>query len=158
MIFSDFKGRAERTVPPIMSTVTAPIRTAGAARSATSTATSKGTIDSDGSSYHAMNPELFYWAHATFVDQVIYVTDTFIRRLSYAEKAQMFESKRWYALYGVNDRAEPQTYEEFLAYWDGCSTASCPPRPSCTPPVTCVKGLPRPKRVPAPVWRWPRFR
>ena len=41
----------------------------------------KGTI-SDGSRYHALNPELFYWAHATFVDQVIYITDTFIRRLS----------------------------------------------------------------------------
>ena len=78
----------------------------------------KGTI-SDGSRYHALNPELFYWAHATFVDQVIYNTDTFIRRLSHAEKEQIFnEGKIWYSLYGVSDRGQPQTYDDFVAYWD----------------------------------------
>src|SRR6516162_6651729 len=78
----------------------------------------KGTI-SDGSRYHALNPELFYWAHATFVDQVIYTTDTFIRRLSRAEKEQIFdEGKTWYRLYGVSDRGQPQNYDDFVAYWD----------------------------------------
>ncbi|MGC7323041.1 oxygenase MpaB family protein, partial [Mycobacteroides abscessus subsp. massiliense] len=77
-----------------------------------------GTI-SDGTRYHALNPELFYWAHATFVDQVLYITDTFIRRLSYEEKVRIFEeSKVWYSLYGVSARNQPQTYDEFVTYME----------------------------------------
>ena len=154
VIFSDFKGRAERTVPPIMSTVYSADPHGWGRKVRDFHRNIKGTIDSDGSSYHAMNPELFYWAHATFVDQVIYVTDTFIRRLSHAEKAQMFEeSKRWYALYGVNDRAEPQTYEEFLAYWDEMLDRFVPTKTIVYATGYLRKGLPRPKQVPAPVWR-----
>ncbi|GAB07492.1 DUF2236 domain-containing protein [Gordonia amarae] len=154
VIFSDFKGRAERTVPPIMSTVYSADPHGWGRKVRDFHRNIKGTVDSDGSSYHAMNPELFYWAHATFVDQVIYVTDTFIRRLSHAEKAQLFEeSKRWYALYGVDDRAEPQTYEEFLTYWDGMLDRFVPTKTIVYATGYLRKGLPRPRQVPPPVWR-----
>ena len=83
VIFDDFLGRARRTGPPVMKTVysTEPQKWGRTVRDFHRDI--KGTI-SDGSRYHALNPELFYWAHATFVDQVLYITDTFIRRLSYA--------------------------------------------------------------------------
>ena len=119
VIFSDTLGRAKRTAPPLMNTVYSddPHQWGRTVRDFHKPI--KGTV-SDGSRYHALNPELFYWAHATFVDQVLYNTDMFIRRLSHAEKEQIFdESKVWYSLYGVSDRGQPQTYDDFVDYWDG---------------------------------------
>ncbi|HEY2214934.1 MAG TPA: cytochrome P450, partial [Acidimicrobiales bacterium] len=109
------------------------------------------------SRYHALNPELFYWAHATFVDQVIYNTDTFIRRLSYEEKVQIFEESRvWYRLYAVSERGQPETYNDFLKYWDSMLERFVP-----TPTIMYAtgyirKGLPRPKKlhkIPLPLWK-----
>ena len=84
VIFSDFIGRGKRTGPPIMKTVYSEDPYGWGHKVRDFHRDIKGTI-SDGSRYHALNPELFYWAHATFVDQTIYVTDTFIRRLSCEE-------------------------------------------------------------------------
>ena len=119
--------------------------------------TIKGTI-SDGSRYHALNPELFYWAHATFVDQVIYTTDTFIRRLSREEKEQIFnEGKVWYSLYGVSDRGQPQTYDEFVAYWESMCERFVPHKTVLYGTGYIRKGIPGPRRIPKPVWRiYPR--
>ena len=67
----------------------------------------------DGSRYHALDPETYYWAHATFVEQVLYFADTFVKRLTDAEKEQIYlESKTWYRRYGVSDRPMPATYAE----------------------------------------------
>ncbi|WAC56556.1 oxygenase MpaB family protein [Gordonia sp. SL306] len=153
VIFDDFLGRARRTGPPVMKTVysTEPQKWGRTVRDFHRDI--KGTI-SDGSRYHALNPELFYWAHATFVDQVLYITDTFIRRLSYAEKVQIFEeSKIWYELYGVSARSQPQTYEEFLAYWDDMLNRFVPHKTVVYATGYIRQGLPRPKKIPATVWR-----
>ncbi len=101
-----------------------------------------------------MNPELFYWAHATFVDQILYNTDTFIRRLSRAEKEQIFEeSKIWYGLYGVSDRSQPQTYDEFVAYWDGMLDRFVPHKTVLYGTGYLRKGIPGPRKLPALIWR-----
>ncbi len=153
VIFDDFLGRARRTGPPVMKTVysTEPQKWGRTVRDFHRNI--KGEI-SDGSRYHALNPELFYWAHATFVDQVLYITDTFIRRLSYAEKVQIFEeSKIWYELYGVSARSQPQTYEEFLAYWDDMLDRFVPHKTIVYATGYIRQGLPRPGNVPAPLWR-----
>ncbi|GAB90005.1 oxygenase MpaB family protein [Gordonia rhizosphera] len=153
VIFDDFLGRAQRTGPPVMKTVysTEPQKWGRTVRDFHRNI--KGEI-SDGSRYHALNPELFYWAHATFVDQVLYITDTFIRRLSHAEKVQIFEeSKIWYELYGVSARSQPQTYEEFLAYWDDMLDRFVPHKTIVYATGYIRQGLPRPGNVPAPLWR-----
>ncbi|MGX7697261.1 oxygenase MpaB family protein [Gordonia polyisoprenivorans] len=153
VIFDDFLGRARRTGPPVMRTVYSaePARWGRTVRDFHRDI--KGTI-SDGSRYHALNPELFYWAHATFVDQVLYITDTFIRRLSEAEKEQIFaESKIWYELYGVSARSQPQTYAEFREYWDSMLERFVPHKTVVYATGYIRKGLPRPRRIPAPVWR-----
>ena len=152
VIFDDFIGRARRTGPPVMRTVysTEPQKWGRTVRDFHRDI--KGTI-SDGSRYHALNPELFYWAHATFVDQVLYVTDTFIRRLSRAEKERIFdESKVWYSLYGVSARSQPQTYDEFLAYWGDMLDRFVPHKTIVYATGYLRKGLPRPARVPAFAW------
>ncbi|GGF24371.1 oxygenase MpaB family protein [Williamsia phyllosphaerae] len=153
VIFGDFLGRARRTGPPIMRTVYHRDAAEWGRTVRDFHRDIKGTI-SDGSRYHAMNPELFYWAHATFVDQVLYVTDTFIRRLSHAEKSQIFEeSKTWYALYGISARDQPQTYDEFCAYWDAMLERFVPHKTIVYATGYIRKGVPGPRRVPAPIWR-----
>lgn len=154
VIFSDFAGRARRTVPPIMNTVYSADPHAWGRRVRDFHKPIKGTIESDGSRYHALNPELFYWAHATFVDQVLYTTDTFIRRLSEAEKEQIFqESKNWYAMYGVSNRNEPQTYAEFREYWESMLDRFVPTKTIVYATGYLRKGVPGPKEIPAPVWK-----
>jgi uncharacterized protein (DUF2236 family) len=153
VIFSDFAGRAKRTVPPIMNTVYSASPHEWGRRVRDFHKPIKGTIDSDGSRYHALNPELFYWAHATFIDQVIYTADTFIRRLTEAEKAQIFEEgKAWYRLYGVSSRNEPETYAEFCEYWDSMLDRFVPTKTIVYATGYLRKGVPRPKSVPAPIW------
>ncbi|CAM2752183.1 hypothetical protein BST27_01655 [Mycobacterium intermedium] len=153
VIFSDTLGRAQRTAPPLMKTVYSddPYTWGRTVRDFHKPI--KGTI-SDGSRYHALNPELFYWAHATFVDQVLYNTDTFIRRLSHAEKEQIFqESKIWYSLYGVSDRGQPQTYDEFVEYWDAMLDRFVPHKTVLYGTGYIRKGIPRPRRIPKPIWK-----
>lgn len=108
LFFTDTIGRGRRTGPPIAKTVYSadPFHWGRTVRDFHKPI--KGTITSDGSRYHALNPELFYWAHATFVDQVIYNTDTFIKRLTFEEKAQIFEeSKVWYVSVVRGERTRP---------------------------------------------------
>lgn len=153
VIFTDTIGRARRSGPPIMKTVYSedPQRWGRTVRDFHKPIT--GTI-SDGTRYHALNPELFYWAHATFVDQVLYITDTFIRRLSYDEKVQIFEeSKVWYSLYGVSARNQPQTYEEFTTYMENMFDRFVPTKTIVYATGYIRQGVPGPKRIPEPVWK-----
>ncbi|MCK0438445.1 DUF2236 domain-containing protein [Gordonia alkaliphila] len=153
IIFSDFLGRARRTGPPVMRTVYSDEPQRWGRRVRDFHRDIKGTI-ADGSRYHALNPELFYWAHATFVDQVLTMTDTFVRRLSDEEKVQIFEeSKVWYQLYGVSPRSQPQTYEEFCDYWQSMCEKFVPTRTIVYATGYLRKGVPGPAWLPAPLWR-----
>lgn len=153
IIFSDFLGRARRSGPPIMRTIYSDDPYAWGHMVRDFHREIKGTI-SDGSRYHALNPELFYWGHATFVDQAIYITDTFIRRLSKAEKEQLFEeSKVWYELYGVSARSQPQTYDEFREYWQSMCEKFVPTRTITYATGYLRQGIPGPRWLPKPLWR-----
>ena len=76
-------------------------------------------VDADGRRYHALNPETFYWAHATFFMLIIKTADYFCGGLTEAEKRQLFdEHVQWYRMYGMSMRPVPNTWEEFQEYWD----------------------------------------
>lgn len=79
----------------------------------------KGTHP-DGSRYHSLNPEVYYWAHATFVAMPYMLAGTFMPKLTAQEKEQLFqESRTWYSFYGVAEPDNaPKTYEEYAAYMD----------------------------------------
>ncbi|WP_448222716.1 oxygenase MpaB family protein [Gordonia iterans] len=80
--------------------------------------TIKGTMN-DGGRYHALDPDVFYWAHATFWYGNIRCAEAFGPPITEADKRALFEESRtWYAMYGVSMRPCPDTYEEFLEYWD----------------------------------------
>jgi uncharacterized protein (DUF2236 family) len=75
-------------------------------------------VDSTGRRYHALNPETFYWAHATFFMLVIKVAEYFCGGLTEAEKRQLFdEHVQWYRMYGMSMRPVPESWEEFQDYW-----------------------------------------
>jgi uncharacterized protein (DUF2236 family) len=80
--------------------------------------TIKGT-DAEGRRYHALNPETFYWAHATFFMLIIKTAEYFCGGLTEAEKRQLFdEHVQWYRMYGMSMRPVPATWDDFQEYWE----------------------------------------
>ncbi|MFN6543936.1 oxygenase MpaB family protein [Mycolicibacterium nivoides] len=76
-------------------------------------------VDSQGRRYHALNPEVFYWAHSTFFVGTIIVADRLAGGISEADKRQLFEEhKQWYSMYGMSMRPVPETWEDFQVYWE----------------------------------------
>lgn len=73
----------------------------------------------DGERYHALDPETFFWAHATFVDVALRVDDLFGQRMSpTVREAYYAETVEWWRMYGMTMRVVPKTYGDFLEYWD----------------------------------------
>ena len=76
-------------------------------------------VDEQGRRYHALNPDVFYWAHATFFVGAIHVAERFGGGLTEAQKRQLFdEHVEWYRMYGMSMRPVPASWEEFQVYWD----------------------------------------
>lgn len=115
----------------------------------------KGTMP-DGSRYHALDPDVFYWAHATFWYGAVRCAEYFGPPITEADKRAMFaESSAWYARYGVSMRPCPETYEDFLAYWDHMCREVLQDHPAVRT-VLDISELPPPPFLawmPAPVWR-----
>lgn len=75
-------------------------------------------VDRHGRAYHALDPDTFYWAHATFFMITLLVADRFGPGLSTAEKRQLFdEHVQWWRMYGMSMRPVPESWEDFCAYW-----------------------------------------
>ncbi|MFT3714830.1 MAG: oxygenase MpaB family protein [Gordonia sp. (in: high G+C Gram-positive bacteria)] len=81
-------------------------------------------VDSRGHRYHSLNPELFFFQHATYVDTLITSIETFHRPLSFDDKSELYrECRLWYTKYDISDRAQPATYGDFVDYFDDyCAT------------------------------------
>lgn len=79
-----------------------------------------GDDDGHGNRYHALDPETFWWAHATFQFMTEQVADRFDRhRLTPAEREQLYrEGVEWYRRYGVSDRPVPPTRAAFEDKWN----------------------------------------
>ncbi len=77
-----------------------------------------GELDS-GEAYHALDPDTYYWAHATFFEAQVAALHFFGTELTAEEKERLYqESVQWYSLYGVSMRPVPDDYADFCAYWD----------------------------------------
>lgn len=74
--------------------------------------------DERGRRYHALDPDTYYWAHATFFEAQIATQELFGNPLTTAQKQQLYaESVTWYARYGVTMRPVPRDYAAFERYW-----------------------------------------
>ena len=151
VFFADTAARVKRSLPPIFMTVYGSDDDNPARRSATSTPRSRARCPDGSAATTRSNPDTYFWAHATFVDQVLYFADTFVKRLSREEKEQIYlESKTWYRRYGVSDRAMPADYAEFERYWDRMIDEIVVAHPTAKYGVGYVtKGYPVPEGCPA---------
>lgn len=158
--FAETLARLQRSIPPIFETVYGAEPDTIGHQVRDFHRAIKGTLPTalGGGHYSALNPETFYWAHATFVEHLVTASDTFIRRLSRAEKDQIIaESLTWFAHYGVSARIDggdlPGTWAEFEAYWDHALRHRLVRHRTAAYGVGySTKGWPRPERVPRLVW------
>lgn len=78
----------------------------------------RGT-DVHGRRYHALDPEAYYWAHATFFEGQIATQRLLGTPISPEAEERMYrESITWYARYGMSLRPVPRDYAAFRRYWD----------------------------------------
>jgi uncharacterized protein (DUF2236 family) len=154
VFFDDTSARVKRSLPPIFTTVYGADDDNAGTRVRDFHHTIKGDMP-DGSRYHALDPDTYFWAHATFVEQVLYFADTFVKRLTDAEKEQIYaESKTWYRRYGVSDRPMPADYAGFTRYWDRMLDEIVVAHPTAKYGVGYVtKGFPCPKGMSPALWR-----
>jgi len=76
-------------------------------------------VDEQGRRYSALNPDVFYWAHATFFIGTVLTAEHFGDGLTEDQKRQLFDEHiTWYRMYGMSMRPVPQTWEDFKVYWD----------------------------------------
>jgi uncharacterized protein (DUF2236 family) len=116
-VFENQWGRLLRSIPPILDVVYGadPGRVGATVRDYHRDIRGR---HGDGTGYHALSPDAYYWAHATFFESQIATQDLFGRPLSRATKEQLYrESIDWYALYGLSMRPVPPDYAAFEEYW-----------------------------------------
>ena len=76
-------------------------------------------VDDQGRRYSALNPDVFYWAHATFFKSTLLAAEWLGGGLAEAQKRQLFDEHiAWYRMYGMSMRPVPKSWEEFQEYWD----------------------------------------
>jgi uncharacterized protein (DUF2236 family) len=151
--FAETLARLQRSIPPIFNTVYGADGHSAGHQVRDFHRSIKGRLP-DGTPYSALNPDTYYWAHATFVEHMVTATDTFVRRLSEEEKEQIFaESITWFERYGVSSRGTPQTWAEFCDYWQHALDERLVAHRTAKYGVGyATKGWPRPSKVPALVW------
>jgi len=118
--FNDPYDRVERSLPAILGAVydgRDAVATGRWVRDQHKTIT--GT-DAAGRRYHALEPETYWWAHATFQFMAEQVVDRYDdRRLTTDEREQLYrEGITWYRHYGVSERPVPPTRAAWQEKWD----------------------------------------
>lgn len=111
----------------------------------------------DGSRYHALDPDTYWWAHATFIDTSYRATDFFFARpMTRVQKQALYaESVEWWKLYGLSMRPVAPPYQEFREYWQHMLADVLEPTPAAKGLVAFFEepgAMPQPW-LPRPVWR-----
>ncbi|HEX2132820.1 MAG TPA: oxygenase MpaB family protein [Actinophytocola sp.] len=112
-------------------------------------------VDGRGHRYHALDPEVFFWAHATIFDALFQTVDLFDHRMSDAEREQLYaESRRVFRAYGVSDRIVPPDWASFRAYFDRMCREELVITPAARGLIEFAKEPPATfPLVPAPLYR-----
>ena len=110
-------------------------------------------VDHAGRRYHALDPDVFWWAHATFTWEFFRAVELFFPLpLTRAEKEQLYaETVTWYRRYGVSDRPVPVDLDAFEARF----AEICAHELELTPAADWVlhppEGAPSPPEAPLPL-------
>jgi uncharacterized protein (DUF2236 family) len=130
--FEDPYGRIYRSIPQIWATILAPDADERARRIRDLHGGIKGVVN--GQRYHALEPETFWWAHATFTHLIIRSVDRYHwwDRLDAKGYEHLYiDTVAWYERYGVSLRAVPASYAEFRTTFE----RFCAERLELTPAV-----------------------
>ncbi|TCJ97382.1 oxygenase MpaB family protein [Nocardia alba] len=89
--------------------------------------------DDLGRRYHALNPDVFLFQHATYVETLMTAADVFGPPLSESTRALLYQqSCEWYRGYGISARNLPSTWPEFTEYFDDACARSLRSSPAAT--------------------------
>jgi uncharacterized protein (DUF2236 family) len=116
-------------------------------------------VDARGRRYHALDPDTFYWAHATFFMSTVLIAENFAGGVTDAQKRQLFdEHVQWYRLYGMSMRPVPETWEDFQLYWHRMCSEVLEDN-KATRDVLDIRGIAKPPFLPLlPDAVWARLR
>ena len=117
--FEEPWDRILRSIPQILGVVLRPGARSGRSPGAQLPPHHQG-VDHLGPHYRALEPETFWWAHATFQHGVKQVVDRFDHhRLTTRPRRAVPRRRRsrWYRRYGVSMRPVPPDYASFRAEW-----------------------------------------
>ena len=115
--FANPWDRLFRSIPPIMGTVYDVDGAATGVQVRDFHRPIKGEDDGHGRRWSALNPEVFWWTHVTFVETIVAIADRFGTPLTAEEKDQLAaESVTWWRRYGLSDRPVLDTWAKFEAY------------------------------------------
>ena len=104
-------------------------------------------------SYRALDPSVFYWTHATFIEVAIETQRLFGAPLTRAELEQFYrESITWWRRYGMSMAPVPENYEEFRRYWDGMFETELQATPVAMDAIENTRMPVAPPGVPPQVW------
>ncbi|HVX18914.1 MAG TPA: oxygenase MpaB family protein [Acidimicrobiales bacterium] len=158
--FDDPADRVFRSLPEILGTVyDAPDAPTG--RSVRDAHRDIKGVHPSGESYHALQPDTFWWAHATFQFMVEQVIDRFDRhQLTNGERDRLYaEGVAWYRRYGVSERPVPPNRAAFQEVWDHYCAEVLQPNPASDWLIATILADRIPKvRIPLPnlpAWTMP---
>jgi uncharacterized protein (DUF2236 family) len=83
-----------------------------------------GGADEHGRRYHALEPETFWWAHATFTWEIFKAAELFHpEKLTADQHERLYaETVTWYSRYGVSMRPVPPDFGSFQSkFWHLCT-------------------------------------
>ncbi|MFC9975815.1 oxygenase MpaB family protein [Spirillospora sp. NPDC127200] len=115
--------RIHRSVPQIWATILHPDG-ADRARRIRDLHRGIGGVDEHRRRYHALEPDTFWWAHATFTWEIFKAAEVFHPETLTAEDHERLyaETVTWYSRYGVSMRPVPPDYAAFQSkFWHVCA-------------------------------------
>lgn len=112
-------------------------------------------LDQHGRRYHALDPEVYFWAHATIFDALYQMINQFDHPMAGAEKEQLYqEACEIYRAYGVSDRVVPKDWPSFEAYFDRMCREELEITPAARGLIEFTKHPPKTfPLIPAPIYR-----
>ena len=76
-------------------------------------------LDEGGRPYHSLNPDLFFFQHATLVDTLFTMVETGIGVLTPDQREQLYQQCcGWYRRYGISTRPMPGSWPDFQDYFE----------------------------------------
>ncbi|WP_035734952.1 oxygenase MpaB family protein [Gordonia polyisoprenivorans] len=84
----------------------------------------------DGRAYHALNPSVFFFEHATYVDALFTCVEVFFGGLDADDKRRLYdETCEWYRRYGISAREMPASLDDFGDYFTHALATELDPVP-----------------------------